>query len=79
MSKQTKNRNRSWPRRADLELLGGSGGVGGMGILGVWGMQTVIFEMDGQWDPTLQYREMCVIGSLCCTTELDETLSIILQ
>ena len=24
--------------------------------------------------PTVQHREMCVIGSLCCTTELDETL-----
>ena len=32
--------------------------------------------MDGQWDPTVQHREMCVIGSLCWTTELEETLSI---
>ena len=40
---------------------------------GFW-MQTVIFGMDGQWDPTVQHREMCVTGSLCCTTELDETL-----
>ena len=51
---------------------GGEGeGLGGMGILG---MQTVISGMDGQWDPTVQHREMCVIGSLCCTTELDEML-----
>ena len=47
---------------------------GWMGILGAWGMQTVILGMDGQWDPTAQHREMCVIGQLCCTTELDETL-----
>ena len=45
-----------------------------MGILGVFEMQTVIFGMDGQWDPTVQHREMCVIGSLSGTTELDETL-----
>lgn len=44
------------------------------GHFGVLGMQTVIFGMDGQWDPTVQHREMCVLGSLCCTTELDETL-----
>ena len=49
-------------------------GVGWMGILGVWGMQSVIFGMDGQWDPTVQHREMCGIGSLCCSTELGKTL-----
>ena len=32
--------------------------------------------MDGQWDPTVQHREMCEIGSLCCTTEHEETLEI---
>ena len=26
--------------------------------------------------PTVQHKEMCVIGSHCCTTELDETLYI---
>ena len=49
-------------------------GVGWMGILGVFWMQTAIFGMDGEWDPTAQHREMCVIGSLFCTTELDERL-----
>ena len=49
-------------------------GVGWMGILGVLGMQTIIFGLDGQRDPTVEHREMCVIGPLCCTTELDETL-----
>ena len=49
-------------------------GVEWMDILGVLGMQTVIFEMDGPWDPTVQHREMCVSGSFCCTTEVDERL-----
>ena len=53
---------------------GGGEGVGGLGNRGVWGMQTVVSGMDGQWDSTVQHRELCVIGSLCCTTELDETL-----
>ena len=44
------------------------------GHFGVLGMQTFIFGIDGQWDPTVQHREMYVIGSLCGTTELDETL-----
>ena len=48
--------------------------VGWMGILRVLWMQTAIFGMDGQWDPTVQHREMCVIGSLFCATELEETL-----
>ena len=75
MNKQTKNRNRSWPRRADLGFPGRKGeGVEWMGILGVLGMQTVILEMIEQWDPTVQHREICMIGLLCFTTELDETL-----
>ena len=76
LSKNTKktNRNRSWTR-SDLGLPRGKGkGMGWMIILGVWEMQTVIFGMDGQWDPTVQHRELCVIGSFCCTTELDKTL-----
>ena len=47
-----------------------------MGILGVLGVETVISGMDGQWDPTVQHRELCAIGSLCCTIELEETLKI---
>ena len=39
----------------------------------VW-MQTLMFGMDGQWNPTVPHKEMCVTGSLCCTTELDKTL-----
>ena len=42
----------------------------------VWGfgVQTVIFGR--QWGPTntVQHRKLCVIGSLCCTTEIEETL-----
>ena len=45
----------------------------GQALLGFW-MQTVKLGMDGQWGPTLQHRELCVIGSLCCTTELGGTL-----
>ena len=53
----------------------GEKGVIGMNghLVGGW-MQTVVFGMDGQWDPTIQHREMCVTESLCCTTESDETL-----
>ena len=47
-----------------------------MDIWGVLGMQTVIFGMDGQWDPTVQHRKLCVIGSLCGMTEFDKTLYI---
>ena len=45
-----------------------------MSIFGVLEMQTASFGMGGQRDPTVWHREMCVIGSLCCTTEFDETL-----
>ena len=48
--------------------------VGWIDILGIRGMQTLIFQMYGRWDPTVQHREMCVIGSLFCMIELDETL-----
>lgn len=48
-------------------------GMGGMGICGVLGIQIVISGMDEQWDRTVQHRDMCVIGSLCCTSDLDET------
>ena len=39
---------------------------------GVWGwwVQTVKFGMQGQWGPTVWHRELCVIRSLCCTTEI---------
>ena len=51
---------------------------GGVGWMGIWGfffwMQTVIFGMDGQWGPTAQHGVIYMIGSLCCTTELEKTL-----
>ena len=34
----------------------------------------VTFGMDEQWGPTVRHRELCVIGSLCCTTVIEETL-----
>ena len=58
---QNKTRNRSWPRRADLGFSREKGkGVGWMGILGVFWMQTVIFGIDGQWDPTGYSTGKCV-------------------
>ena len=47
---------------------------GHLGVLVFFWMQTVVFGMDGQWGPTVQNREQCVIESLCCTTKLEETL-----
>ena len=49
-------------------------GVGWMGILGASWLQTIIFGMVGEWNSTVQHREMCVIGSLCCTTKLEVVL-----
>ena len=46
---------------------------GGWTVRGSW-MQTVIFGMDEKWGPTVQYMELCVTGSLSCTTEIEETL-----
>ena len=45
----------------------------GQGVWG-WRMQTVTFRVDGQWGPTIHHRELCMIGSLCCSTEIKETL-----
>ena len=47
---------------------GEGGGVGWTGSVGF------LDAMDGQWGPTIQHRELCVIASLCCTTEIKETL-----
>ena len=59
------------------QTYGCQGGVGrewgGQGVWGWW-MQMVTFGMDEQWGPTVQHRELCVTGSLCCTTEIEETL-----
>ena len=41
-------------------------------VQGFW-IQTVILGMNGQWGPTIHHRELCVIGSLCCATEIEET------
>ena len=75
-NKQTNNKQKQ--SMAKKSILGvprwGMGRSGRDGNFGCLGMQTVIFVMDGQWDPTVQHREMCVTGSLCCTTELDETV-----
>ena len=53
-------RSRTW--KADLWLTGGGGWE--RDVWGVWGqqMQTVIFEVDKQWGPTGQHRELCPIS-----------------
>ena len=57
-----------------LWFLEGSGRKGdGWAVQGLE-MQTVMFGMHGQWNPTIQHRELCVIGSLCCRAEIEETL-----
>ena len=60
------------------ELTCGSQGGGGREWDGwaIWGleMQTILFGIDRQWAPTTQHMEQCVIGSLCYTTEIEETL-----
>ena len=50
------------------------GGEGEWDQRGAWGwrMPTVTLGMDGQW-ASIQHRELGVIGSLCCTTEIKET------
>ena len=47
---------------------GGWDGQGGWSF----GRQTVTFGINGQWGPTVQHREMCVIGSLCYTTGIEK-------
>jgi len=46
----------------------------GREVQGFFWMQTLIFGMDGQQGPTEQHRELCMIGSLCCTTNIEKTL-----
>ena len=56
-----------------LVVAGGMGeGVGWMGNLGL--VDTNCNFWNGQWVPTVQHRELCVIGSLCGTRETEETL-----
>ena len=56
LSKKNKRTNKKqkqiMAKKSRLGILRGGGmegeGVGGLGIFGVWGMQAVIFGMDGQ-------------------------------
>ena len=74
LSKNSKQINKTETDPGQEEQTWGSGGEGeGVGwrcILGLLLDTTVIFGIDGQWAPTVQHREVCLIGSLCCTTEL---------
>ena len=39
-----------------------------------WWMQNLTFGMEGQWGLIAQHRELGMTGSLCYTTEIEETL-----
>lgn len=58
-------------RRLGVPRQGRRGGSGMNGhFVGFGDVNCYIWNrMDGQWDPNVQHREMCVIGSICCTTE----------
>ena len=49
----------------------GSQGWDGHGVWGL-GMQTVTFGMDRQWCPTIQQRELCVIGHFAVQQKLNK-------
>ena len=55
----------------DLGFLGEGGGNGMDEYLGSLGCKLLHLEWMG--NGPLQHKEMCVIGSQCCTTELEET------
>ena len=46
------------------------GGSGGDRQFRVFGCKLLLFGVGGQGGPTVQHGELCVIGSLCCTTEI---------
>ena len=52
----------------------GERGRTGSRAVGGFRLQTVTSGMDGKWGPNVQHMELCVIGSLCCTTELEATI-----
>ena len=39
-----------------------------------WEVWSFCYIWNGQWGPTVQHRELCVTGSLCCVIEIEETL-----
>ena len=55
-------------------LRGEGGGSGTDQEFAVWGYKLFIYGMDGQWGPTEQHREPCMIRSLCCMTQTEDTL-----
>ena len=71
-SLQNRNRSRTW--RADLRLPGGSReGVGWTGSLGLVDTNCNIWNGWAMGPHSIQHREMCMTGSLCRTTEIEET------
>ena len=68
------NRNRLPDMENRFVVARGKGERSGMEWeFGVGGCK-LTFGMDGQWGPTVQHRELRVTGSLCCTTDIEETL-----
>ena len=58
MIQSKKNRNRSWPMRAWGSQRGKKRELDRWTFWGSFWMQTLIFGMDGQRDPSVQHREM---------------------
>ena len=53
----------------------GDGGGSGMdGEFGIGGCKWLDLEWMGIGGPTVWHRELCMTGSPCCTTEIEETL-----
>ena len=51
------------------------GGNGMNGCFRLFWMKAHIFGIDRQWGPIIQHRALSVIGSLCCTTEIENIVN----
>ena len=71
--KKKKKKNRSYHGKENRLGIPRRKGEWMDGPLGGFGCK-LLFGMDRKWGSTVQHREMCVTGSLCCTTEPEETL-----
>ena len=60
-------------KESRLGVAGGQEGVGLDREFGIGGSKLLHLEWMGMGH-TVQHRELCVIGSLCCTTEIEEIL-----
>ena len=60
-------------KESSLDCWDGGKGKWDGRVIWDWWRQTVTC-MNGQRGPTVQHRELCVIGSLFCTTKVEEAL-----